>query len=132
MGWAIGGYIGEEVALAVGTLSAVGGVRWCVGRWERAKRKWWESWERVDLGLERDLEVRFMFFSFFSSLFSGEPQWICPRYGLLNCDYFLLVCLVGSVRFCDEGCRSGQDGPGCRWVGGPGAETAGNTLRIVR
>lgn len=54
--WA-SGYTGEELALGAGVLSAVLGVRWGVGRWERAKRRWWESWARVDEGLERDLKV---------------------------------------------------------------------------
>jgi hypothetical protein len=51
------GYSGEELALGMGALSTVGGLRWAVGRWEKAKKKWWESWERVESGLERDLEV---------------------------------------------------------------------------
>ena len=54
--WAAG-VAGEELAMGAGTLSFVLGLRWAVGRWERAKRRWWESWDRVDEGLERDLEV---------------------------------------------------------------------------
>lgn len=55
-GWAVG-YVGEELAVGAGALSLVFGIRWAVGRWEKAKRRWWESWSRVDEGLERDLQV---------------------------------------------------------------------------
>lgn len=33
------------------------GIRWAVGKWERAKKRWWEDWVRVGDGLGRDLEV---------------------------------------------------------------------------
>ena len=45
-------------AVGVFMLCTVLGVRWAVGKWERAKRRWWEDWSRVVEGLERDLEVR--------------------------------------------------------------------------
>lgn len=51
---------GEEVALAVSVLSVVGGMRWVVGGWETAKKRWWESWGRIEEGLERDLKVCFV------------------------------------------------------------------------
>lgn len=35
------------------------GVRWAVGKWERAKRRWWADWKRVGEGLGRDLKVCF-------------------------------------------------------------------------
>jgi hypothetical protein len=38
------------------------GLRWAVGRWERAKTQWWEDWARVGEGLGRDLEVNNSFF----------------------------------------------------------------------
>ncbi|PCH43381.1 hypothetical protein WOLCODRAFT_103422 [Wolfiporia cocos MD-104 SS10] len=44
-----------ETALAVGMLGAVAGVRWSIGHFERAKRKWWQDYDRVGMGLERDL-----------------------------------------------------------------------------
>lgn len=46
-----------ETALGVGLLSTVVGVRWAVGRFERAKKRWWQDWNRVGEGLERDLRV---------------------------------------------------------------------------
>ncbi|KAI0705083.1 hypothetical protein C8T65DRAFT_653159 [Cerioporus squamosus] len=45
-----------ETALGVGMLSAAVGVRWAVGRWEKAKRRWWKNWDRIGEGLERDLK----------------------------------------------------------------------------
>lgn len=39
------------------------GVRWAVGTWERAKKRWWEDWVRVGEGLGRDLEVSSTWFS---------------------------------------------------------------------
>ncbi|PIL35867.1 hypothetical protein GSI_01527 [Ganoderma sinense ZZ0214-1] len=65
-GWAtelqlLGGMIdvgmGPETAVGVGMLGAAIGVRWAVGRWERAKRRWWKDWDRVGDGLERDLKA---------------------------------------------------------------------------
>ncbi|KAG6866751.1 hypothetical protein C0991_011410 [Blastosporella zonata] len=63
IGWLAGsgegllGAIGLDAgtAVGVGLLTAVGGVRWAVGKWERAKRRWWEDWDRVGSGLGRDL-----------------------------------------------------------------------------
>ncbi|KAI0368352.1 hypothetical protein BV20DRAFT_969410 [Pilatotrama ljubarskyi] len=64
-GWAselglAGGYINVgmtmETALGVGMLGAVLGVRWAVGRWDKAKKRWWKDWDRVGEGLERDLK----------------------------------------------------------------------------
>ncbi|KAF8313462.1 hypothetical protein DL93DRAFT_2228523 [Clavulina sp. PMI_390] len=57
--WAVG-YASEEIALGAGVLSAMAGVRWAVGRWERAKRRWRESLTRVDEGLERDLQIQYV------------------------------------------------------------------------
>jgi hypothetical protein len=49
----------SEAGTAVGALMlcTLLGVRWAVGRWEKAKRRWWEDWSRVGEGLGRDLEV---------------------------------------------------------------------------
>jgi hypothetical protein len=44
--------------LGAGVLVAVAGVRWAVGKWERAKRQWIDDANRVSEGLERDLKVR--------------------------------------------------------------------------
>lgn len=43
--------------IGLGMLIAVAGVRWGVGKWERAKKIWWGDWHRVGEGLERDLSV---------------------------------------------------------------------------
>lgn len=53
------GWIGLDAgtAMGVGLLSAVVGVRWAVGKWERSKKRWWEDWNRVGHGLGRDLRV---------------------------------------------------------------------------
>ncbi|ESK96639.1 hypothetical protein Moror_6859 [Moniliophthora roreri MCA 2997] len=42
-------------ALGFGLLTAAVGVRWGQGRWEKAKKRWWEDWDRVGDGLERDI-----------------------------------------------------------------------------
>ncbi|KAG1776979.1 hypothetical protein EV702DRAFT_297317 [Suillus placidus] len=44
-------------ALGAGALVAVASIRWAVGKWERAKRKWVEDADRVGQGLKRDLKV---------------------------------------------------------------------------
>lgn len=44
-------------AMSLGLLIAVVSVRWGVGKWERAKRRWWEDWDRLKSGLGRDLKV---------------------------------------------------------------------------
>jgi len=50
---------GGETVVGAGILAGVVGVRWSVGRWEKAKRNFWADWERVGKGLGRDLTVRF-------------------------------------------------------------------------
>ncbi|THV05015.1 hypothetical protein K435DRAFT_774024 [Dendrothele bispora CBS 962.96] len=42
-------------AIGAGLLTAALGIRWSVGKWERAKRRWWADWDRVGEGLERDM-----------------------------------------------------------------------------
>ncbi|KAG1746291.1 hypothetical protein EDD22DRAFT_918270 [Suillus occidentalis] len=44
-------------ALGAGALVAVASIRWAVGKWERAKRKWVEDAGRIGEGLKRDLKV---------------------------------------------------------------------------
>lgn len=44
-------------ALGAGALVAVASIRWAVGKWERAKRKWIEDADRVGEGLKRDLKA---------------------------------------------------------------------------
>jgi len=51
--------LGGETVVGAGILASVAGVRWSVGRWEKARRKFWADWERVGKGLGRDLTVRF-------------------------------------------------------------------------
>ena len=54
--------------VGTGMLSAVLGLRWAVGAWEKAKKRWWQDYDRVGQGLSRDLKVRgHPFLSFFSS-----------------------------------------------------------------
>ena len=45
-------------AFGAGVLAAVAGIRWAVGKWERAKRRWVDDAHRVGEGLKRDLKVR--------------------------------------------------------------------------
>ncbi|KAH7916562.1 hypothetical protein BJ138DRAFT_1139337 [Hygrophoropsis aurantiaca] len=48
---------GPETAVGVGMLIAVGGLRWAVGKWEKAKRRWIQDLERVGDGARHDLKV---------------------------------------------------------------------------
>ncbi|KIK67142.1 hypothetical protein GYMLUDRAFT_69329 [Collybiopsis luxurians FD-317 M1] len=65
LGWLTGpteGLLGLVAAdattyLGVGILTAVAGIRWGVGKWERAKKNWWADWKRIGDGLERDLST---------------------------------------------------------------------------
>jgi len=38
-------------------LSALLGVRWAVGKWEKEKNAWWGDWKRIGDGLGRDLKA---------------------------------------------------------------------------
>ena len=49
--------LGGETIVGAGVLAGVIGLRWSVGRWEKAKRNFWADWERVGKGLTRDLTV---------------------------------------------------------------------------
>lgn len=105
-GWAVG-YAGEELAVGAGTLSVVLGVRWAVGRWERAKRRWWESWTRVDEGLERDLQV--------SNELRACPPWETAKLISLSCHR-----TPGPVYRGDEDDRVEQNCSSGRWLGTSG------------
>ncbi|TFY76883.1 hypothetical protein EWM64_g7130 [Hericium alpestre] len=41
----------------VGLLIALGGTRWAIGKWERAKKDWWGGWRRTAAGGERDMRT---------------------------------------------------------------------------
>lgn len=45
-------------AVGAGMLVGVVGVRWAIGKWERARRAWREDWVRVKEAAERDVQVR--------------------------------------------------------------------------
>ncbi|KAF8635207.1 hypothetical protein AX17_003983 [Amanita inopinata Kibby_2008] len=49
--------IDPSTAVGLGVLGTLVSVRWAVGKWERAKKRWWEDWVRVCQGLERDLKA---------------------------------------------------------------------------
>ncbi len=57
LGGALGTGMHTETAVGTGMLLTAIGVRWMVGRWEKAKKRWWRDWDRVGQGLERDLQV---------------------------------------------------------------------------
>ncbi|KAG6850954.1 hypothetical protein H0H93_005823 [Arthromyces matolae] len=65
LGWLAGhgegllGAVGLDsaTAIGIGLLIAISSIRLGVGQWERAKRRWWEDWERIVDGLGRDLRV---------------------------------------------------------------------------
>lgn len=66
-GWAeklgvLGGALGPgmelETAVGTGMMISAFGVWWMVGRWEKAKKKWWRDWERIGQGLERDVKAQ--------------------------------------------------------------------------
>jgi len=43
--------------IGVGLLGLIASLRWAVARWEKEKKRWWTDWERIGMGLERDLKV---------------------------------------------------------------------------
>ncbi|TFK54493.1 hypothetical protein OE88DRAFT_1625195 [Heliocybe sulcata] len=58
LAWVLGyGSMEPMTAVGVGALVGVAGMRWAVGRWERAKKAWWKDWRRVGEGLDRDLRA---------------------------------------------------------------------------
>lgn len=47
--------VSGPTATALGLLGTTASLRWAVGRWARAQRRFWQDWERVERGLEDDL-----------------------------------------------------------------------------
>ncbi|VDC06402.1 unnamed protein product [Peniophora sp. CBMAI 1063] len=47
-------------AAGAGLLVAVGGVRWALGRWERARKAWLADWDRMREGAERELKAEYV------------------------------------------------------------------------
>ena len=45
-------------AVGAGLLVGAVGVRWAIGRWDKARRAWREDWGRVKEAAERDVQVR--------------------------------------------------------------------------
>jgi hypothetical protein len=54
---AITDYVSAETAVGLGGLGVAVGLRWCVSRWEKSKKKFWKDWSIVREGLSRDLSV---------------------------------------------------------------------------
>jgi hypothetical protein len=72
--------LGTESSLGVGLLGAVLGVRLSLGRWEKAKKRWWEDWNRVGDGLGRDLKVHTFTFDLLSNFLTFcSSTWI-PKF----------------------------------------------------
>lgn len=53
--------MGAESGLGLAALGTAIGLRWGMGKWEKAKRKFWVDFARVESGLEEDLQVRPVF-----------------------------------------------------------------------
>ena len=49
--------IEHATGLGAGLLGTMASVRWGVGLWAKAQRKFWQDWARVEEGLEEDLGV---------------------------------------------------------------------------
>ncbi|KAL1695587.1 hypothetical protein GGG16DRAFT_121775 [Schizophyllum commune] len=49
--------VAPSTAAGAGVLLALASVRVAIGRWEKAKKRWWGDWKRVSEGLERDLST---------------------------------------------------------------------------
>ena len=59
------GVLGQGVgeAAGMGLLVAAAGVRWAIGRWDKARKMWRADWIRVKEAAERDVEVFHLFLS---------------------------------------------------------------------
>ncbi|KAF8650396.1 hypothetical protein AX16_005204 [Volvariella volvacea WC 439] len=61
LGWLTGAevLVGMDIptCLGLGGVLAATSVRWAVGKWDKAKRRWWDDWHRVGSGLDRDLKA---------------------------------------------------------------------------
>jgi len=54
--WAwLSSYTDLTTSFGAGTLSTLIVLRWAVGRWENAQKRWWQDWRRVGEGLGRDV-----------------------------------------------------------------------------
>ena len=88
LGWLLGngegllGFVGMDAgtAVGVGMLSAVAGIRWAVGKWEKSKKRWWQDWSRVGEGLDRDLKVCHIGVSFFVQQSLNNPSGDSSQY----------------------------------------------------
>ncbi|KAL0956333.1 hypothetical protein HGRIS_002484 [Hohenbuehelia grisea] len=49
-------HMDATTSFGAGVLASLVGIRWAVGVWEKAKKRWWEDWHRVGDGLSRDLK----------------------------------------------------------------------------
>ena len=47
--------ITHSTGLAAGLLGSLASIRWGVGLWAKAQKKFWQDWSRVEEGLEEDL-----------------------------------------------------------------------------
>ena len=54
--------VAPGTAAGAGVLLALASIRVAIGRWEKAKKRWWGDWKRVSQGLERDLSVSLLAF----------------------------------------------------------------------
>ena len=64
--WLMPSFVSMDAStlMGAGGLISVLGLRWAVGHWEKAKKRWWDDWKRIYDGLERDLKVSFRFVVF--------------------------------------------------------------------
>ena len=60
--WLMPSFVSMDAStlMGAGGLISVLGLRWAVGHWEKAKKRWWDDWKRIYDGLERDLKVSFV------------------------------------------------------------------------
>ncbi|EIN11668.1 hypothetical protein PUNSTDRAFT_124915 [Punctularia strigosozonata HHB-11173 SS5] len=62
-GWLSSGLLGSfsgleaESASVLGVVVTLSSFRWAVGKWEKAKSRWWEDWQRVKETLIRDIHT---------------------------------------------------------------------------
>lgn len=55
VGWTVA-YIEGQTAVGVTAFCTMIALRWAVGYWEKARRRWMEDWRRTGDALQRDLE----------------------------------------------------------------------------
>lgn len=54
----IASFLDIATSLGLASFVSVGVLRWAVGRWERAKGRWWDDWKRVGRAVERDVRAQ--------------------------------------------------------------------------